>query len=111
MLANPVHRLPEGNGWQYEIKLDGYRTVAAKLSGKPVLFWRRGNRVNNKFSPIASALESLPDGAVLDGETVVLDNISRPDFNRLQNIRPGDPLYFYGSMCWCYRGKAYCTNR
>src|SRR6185437_338884 len=76
MLANPVHRLPEGNGWQYEIKLDGYRTVAAKLSGKPVLFSRRGNRVNNKFSPIASALEPPPDGTVLDGETAVLDNIS-----------------------------------
>src|SRR6185437_11489273 len=96
---------PEGPQWQYEIKLDGYRTIAAKSNGKAALFSRRGHRVNTRFRAIASALEAVPDGTVLDGETVVLDKSGRPDFNRLQNVRPGDPLYFYAFDLLAVRGK------
>jgi hypothetical protein len=33
MLCAPVKYLPEGPGWEYELKLDGYRPLALKSEG------------------------------------------------------------------------------
>ena len=35
-----VRRLPEGEGWEYELKLDGCRTSAVKHGGRLTLFPR-----------------------------------------------------------------------
>jgi hypothetical protein len=35
-------RSPEGDVWTYELKLDGYRVIAVKGSGKLTLYSRRG---------------------------------------------------------------------
>lgn len=105
MLAQPVAAVPEGADWQYEIKLDGYRTLALKKNSDVTLFSRRGNRVNSKYPAIATAFSALPAGTIVDGEVVVLDKQGRPVFNALQHARPGDPLFMYAFDLLAYKGK------
>ena len=89
--------LPEGPEWTYEIKLDGFRLEPVKNDNEVVLYSRRGNVLNRKFPYIASALESLPNGTVIDGEVVALDKNNRSDFSLLQNFRSAETrIHFYG---------------
>lgn len=105
MLALPAAAVPEGADWQYEIKLDGYRTLAVKKDSDVTLFSRRGNRVNSKYPAVAKAFGALPNGTIVDGEVVVLDKAGRPMFNALQHARPGDPLFLYAFDLLAYKGK------
>jgi ATP-dependent DNA ligase len=36
-----VNKLPEGDAWQYELKLDGYRTLAVKRGRRLMLYSTR----------------------------------------------------------------------
>jgi DNA ligase D-like protein (predicted ligase) len=83
----PVARVPEGAGWIYELKLDGYRIEAIKASRKVSLYSRRVHDLTQRFDYIARALQSMPDETVIDGELVALDEEGRPSFNLLQNFR------------------------
>jgi len=72
-------------GWLFELKYDGYRLVAAAREGVPLLRYRRGQIVTDRFPEIAGALGRLPFASiVLDGELVVLDGEGRPRFQLLQ---------------------------
>ena len=82
-----VPKLPDGSQWLYEIKLDGYRAIAVKSSGKLNLFSRRRNSFNRQYSLVFEALADLPDNTVIDGEVVALNGSGRPDFNLLQHYR------------------------
>jgi bifunctional non-homologous end joining protein LigD len=82
-----VPKLPDGSNWLFEIKLDGYRAIAVKSSGKLNLFSRRRNPFNCQYSLVFKALTDLPDNTVIDGEVVALDESGRPDFNLLQHYR------------------------
>jgi len=68
----PVAKLPEGPGWTYEIKLDGYRLEVVQSAGKTTLYSRRQNIFNQKFHYLATALKDLPDDTVIDGKLVAL---------------------------------------
>jgi ATP-dependent DNA ligase len=91
----PVAKLPEGPGWTYEIKLDGYRLEVVRSARKTILSSRRQNVFNQKFHYIATALGDLPDGTVIDGELVALGADGRPDFNLLQNFRSAESRILY----------------
>src|SRR5580698_1033875 len=86
----PVSKLPEGKGWTYEIKLDGYRLEAVRTNRATTLYSRRENVLNQRFPYIAAALQRLPNDTVIDGELVALGPDGRPDFHRLQNFRSAE---------------------
>src|SRR5690349_19860327 len=84
MLLLPTDKLPEGDKWRYEIKLDGFRAIAFKSGGKLHLRSRNDKDFNLKYPAIVTALTTIPDETVIDGEIVALDESGRPSFNALQ---------------------------
>jgi DNA ligase D-like protein (predicted ligase) len=91
----PVSKLPDGPGWTYEIKLDGYRLEVVRSAGETTLFSRRRNVLNKRFHYIAEALKGLPSGTVIDGEIVAVGADGHPDFNLLQNFRSAESHIVY----------------
>ena len=87
MLLLPAQTLPEGDGWLYELKLDGYRAVAFKTGGKVHFRFRNGKDFSAKYPAIAKALAPMLDDTAIDGEIVALE-AGRPSFNALQNHGP-----------------------
>jgi ATP-dependent DNA ligase len=73
---------PEPPDWAYEPKWDGFRAVAWS---EPVRLDSRNQRPLLRYFPeLASALEQLPKGTVVDGEVVVVRG-DRLSFDALQN--------------------------
>ncbi|MEX0686210.1 MAG: DNA ligase D [Balneolales bacterium] len=70
--------------WLFEIKWDGYRTMAEIQDGKAGLFSRKGLKVGRKYPVIIEELEKLKYNAVVDGELVVLDEEGHANFQDLQ---------------------------
>jgi ATP-dependent DNA ligase len=92
----PMERIPEGDLWTYELKLDGYRLVAVKTRGRVTLYSRKGTDLSRRFKLVTANLASLPDETVIDGEVVALDEQGRPNFNLLQNFRSAEShIMFY----------------
>ncbi len=85
MLARTRERAFRRDGWLFELKYDGYRTLAARTPNGPVLLSRAGHDLAPRFPEVARAVAALPgDGLVVDGELVVLDEAGRPSFQGLQ---------------------------
>ena len=84
MQCKPVTVLPVGEKWSFEIKFDGYRCIAVKVSQEVTLFSRHKKVLNKRFPGVVDVLSSLDSDFVLDGELVALDSKGRPSFQILQ---------------------------
>jgi ATP-dependent DNA ligase len=72
-LARSAKELPEGAGWRYEPKWDGFRTIVFR-DGDDVHLQSRNGRPMNRYFPevLEQVRESRPARAVIDGELVVV---------------------------------------
>ncbi|MCL4290256.1 MAG: ATP-dependent DNA ligase [Thermoleophilia bacterium] len=83
MEAELVRELPDGPGWQYEPKWDGFRGVLESLDGEPRLWSRNGRPLLRYFPELAPTGALLPPGSALDGE-IVIERGGVLDFDALQ---------------------------
>ncbi len=72
MEARLVEDLPEGPGWRFEPKWDGFRCLAFRAGGEVELKAKSGKPLTRFFPEMAEALSQLPaQPFVLDGELVI----------------------------------------
>ncbi len=96
MLATPSDRPFSKSDWLYELKLDGYRIIAAKNGGEIGLFSRNGNTFLRQYSIIAEELSKLKADFVIDGEVCYMLDGQKSDFQKLQNSgHDQDHLHYY----------------
>jgi ATP-dependent DNA ligase len=83
MEAELVRELPEGDGWQYEPKWDGFRGLLENASGELRLWSRNARPLLRYFPELATLGEQLPPRSCLDGEIVIVrDGVL--DFDAMQ---------------------------
>jgi len=90
MEAELVKELPEGDGWQYEPKWDGFRGILENDGGELALWSRKERPLLRYFPELRPLGESLPPHSALDGEIVIArDGIL--DFDSMQmRLHPAD---------------------
>ena len=83
MEAELVRDLPDGDGWQYEPKWDGFRGLLENGTGE-LRLWSRNARPLLRYFPELRALEKLlPPLSALDGE-IVIERDGVLDFDAMQ---------------------------
>jgi ATP-dependent DNA ligase len=83
MEAELVRELPDGDGWQYEPKWDGFRGVLENVGGEPALWSRNGRPLLRYFPELRLLGELLPPRSALDGEVVIVRG-GALDFDSMQ---------------------------
>src|SRR5258706_7238704 len=73
MLSKAADALPRGDGWQFEPKWDGFRTLVFR-DGDELLLQSRDEKPMNRYFPelVAPLAAALPDRCVVDGEIVIV---------------------------------------
>jgi bifunctional non-homologous end joining protein LigD len=74
----------EDDAWAYEVKWDGYRTIAFVEDGRVRLQSSNLLDVTRRYPELQPLADEFPVRAVLDGELVVLDERGRPRFELIQ---------------------------
>ncbi len=83
MEAALVKELPEGDGWQYEPKWDGFRGVLENDGGELALWSRNGRPLLRYFPELRPLGDLLPPHSALDGEIVIARD-GKLDFDSMQ---------------------------
>ena len=92
MQAKLVDRLPTGDQWRYELKLDGYRALAIKTTAGVRLISRNERDLSGAYPELVEAVRQLPvREGVLDGEIVAVDVAGKPLFPRPAAPAPPGP--------------------
>ena len=73
MLSKAADALPGGDGWQFEPKWDGFRTLVFR-DGDEIVLQSRDEKSMNRYFPelVAPLAETLPERCVVDGEIVIV---------------------------------------
>lgn len=73
-------------GWLYHLKYDGWRLMAEFGKGQCRLKTKSGSDATRWFPELARSLAAFKTGPnIIDGEVCVLDDLGRPDFERMQD--------------------------
>ena len=93
MLATSIDEPFDGAEWLFEIKWDGYRSVAFIENGRVRLVSRNQNELTARYPELKDLPQSVKaKTAILDGEVVALDEEGRASFSLMQQrtgFRPG----------------------
>jgi DNA ligase D-like protein (predicted ligase) len=101
-----VNDLPDGPGWVYGLKLDGYRGQAIRDKRGVHLHSRNGKDFSRKYPRVFAALnEALPLGTAVDGELVAFDENGHLSFNSLQNADSETNVVFFVFDVLTYRWR------
>jgi bifunctional non-homologous end joining protein LigD len=95
MLCTLVKEPANEPGYIYEVKWDGYRLISYVNKSKVSIKSRSGLDYTQKYPPLVKALKELKINVVLDGEAIVMNEQSVPDFNALQNFNGHDTAIYY----------------
>lgn len=89
MLAQAEDEIPEGEGWLYEPKWDGFRAIVFREGDHLHLCSRNGQPLERYFPEVVAGLKkALPPEIVVDGE-IILPGPKGLDFEALsQRIHP-----------------------
>src|SRR2546422_859382 len=73
MLSSAAKALPAGEGWQFEPKWDGFRTLVFR-DGDEIVLQSRDERPMNRYFPelLGPLAATLPGRCVVDGEVVIV---------------------------------------
>ena len=107
MLATLHDEAFDDSEWIFEVKWDGYRAVAEIGPEQVKLYSRNGLSFELLYPRIVSALHSLKEDVVLDGEIVVFNERGKPDFQKLQQYGDNQSasIVYYVFDCLRYQGK------
>jgi bifunctional non-homologous end joining protein LigD len=95
MLASSATNLPAGAGWSYEVKFDGYRTLAIKDGSRVKLFSRNLKDATRQYPSVAREVARLQaESVLLDGEVVAIDDQGRPSFQALHHQSAHTVVYY-----------------
>src|SRR5919108_261395 len=73
MLSSAAKELPAGDGWLFEPKWDGFRTLVFRDGGEILLQSRDAKPMNRYFPELLTPLaDALPARCVVDGEIVIV---------------------------------------
>ena len=93
MLAKLARSIPDGDGWLFEPKWDGFRCIVFRDGDRIELFSRKLRPLGRYFPELLAPLrDALPVRCVVDGEIVVADAADHGlDFDALlQRIHPAE---------------------
>jgi ATP-dependent DNA ligase len=104
-LAKSAKELPDGDGWRYEPKWDGFRTIVFRDGDEVHLQSRNGKPMNRYFPEVIPHILALPGKKlVLDGELVIevkgiqeFDLLSQrihPAKSRVEMLAEKTPAFF-----------------
>jgi ATP-dependent DNA ligase len=73
MLSSAAEGLPGGDGWLFEPKWDGFRTLVFR-DGSDILLQSRDEKPMNRYFPelLEPLVRALPERCVVDGEVVIV---------------------------------------
>jgi bifunctional non-homologous end joining protein LigD len=102
MLATLFNEPFDNKDWLFEIKWDGYRSLAYCKHDEVELLSRNEKPFSEKYSPVTEALQQLSLNAVLDGEIVAVNDKGMADFQKLQNWQntPVKLQYYVFDILW-----------
>src|SRR6202035_4453557 len=91
MLSSAADALPGGEGWQFEPKWDGFRTLVFR-DGDEILLQSRDEKPMNRYFPelIAPLEAALPKRCVVDGEIVIVGSAGLDFEALLLRIHPAE---------------------
>ncbi|KGO85929.1 DNA ligase [Flavobacterium rivuli WB 3.3-2 = DSM 21788] len=107
MLATLVNEPFDDPEWTFEVKWDGYRSIAYVNKGTVELSSRNNKSFTEKYYPLVNTMSDWTINAVLDGEILVIGKDGKANFGALQNWRSeadGDLVYYAFDLLW-YEGK------
>jgi ATP-dependent DNA ligase len=91
MEAKSVERIPQGAGWLYEPKWDGFRCLVFRAGDQVLLQSKSGQPLGRYFPEVIEAARAAPaQPFVLDGEIVVARDGALAFDDLLQRIHPAE---------------------